>query len=143
MQELEGSSKTFVVRERHAHAWCVYWNDAAHAWIDLDTTQSDWARTEEQNASVWEPLADRWSRAWFAFAKWRWYGGAGEWQNYLLLALVSLIALLAWRVLARQRRQRKATVELVEEWLHRPGTDSEFYRIEARLAELGFGKREG
>ncbi len=143
VQEPETGSQTFLVRERQAHACCIYWNDAANGCIDLDTTPSDWAQTENQNASIWEPLSDRWSRAWFAFSKWRWYGGAGEWQNYLLLALVSLISILAWRVLARQRRRRKTEVELIEEWLALPGIDSEFYRIEARLDELGLGRREG
>ncbi len=143
VQESEKDSHRFVVRERHAHAWCVYWNDREKAWIDLDTTPADWAQTENQNASFWEPLSDRWSRAWFSFSQWRWYGGAGEWQNYLLLALVAMIALLAWRVLARQRRQRRAGGEPVEEWLQRPGLDSEFYQIEARLDELGLGRRAG
>lgn len=143
VQEPEKDTGRFIVRERHAHAWCVYWSDEAKAWLDLDTTPGDWARTEEQNASFWEPLSDQWSRAWFAFSQWRWYGGAGEWQNYLLLALVGLIALLAWRVLSRQRRQRKAEGEVAEEWLHRPGLDSEFYRIERRLDELGLGRRDG
>lgn len=143
VQEPEKDTGRFVVRERHAHAWCIYWSDEAKAWIDFDTTPGDWARTEEQNASFWEPLSDKWSRAWFAFSQWRWYGGAGEWQNYLLFALVGLIALLAWRLLARQRRQRKSDGEVAEEWLHRPGLDSEFYRIEARLDELGLGRRDG
>jgi transglutaminase-like putative cysteine protease len=143
VQEPEDGSKTFIVRERHAHAWCIYWSEAEKAWIDLDTTPSDWAQTENQNSSIWEPLSDRWSRAWFSFSKWRWYGVAGEWQNYLLTALVSLIGILAWRVLARQRRRQRSNTELSEEVLHRPGTDSEFYGVEARLAELGFGRREG
>ena len=56
---------------------------------------------------------------------------------------MSLISILAWRVLARQRRRRKTEVELIEEWLARPGIDSEFYRIEARLDELGLGRRQG
>ncbi len=143
VQEPEKGSNRFIVRERHAHAWCVYWSSGANAWIDLDTTPADWVQTENQNASFWEPLTDRWSRAWFGFSQWRWYGGASEWQNYLLLALVALIALLAWRVLARQRRQRKTQEEFSEAWLHRPGLDSEFYRVEARLDELGLGRRDG
>jgi len=143
VQEPEKGSHRFIVRERHAHAWCVYWDAATRAWVDLDTTSPDWAANESQNASFWEPLTDRWSRAWFAFSQWRWYGVAGEWQNYLLLALVGLIALLAWRVLARQRRRRKGGEEIAEEWLPRPGLDSEFYRIETRLDELGLGRRDG
>lgn len=143
VQEPEKDTGRFIVRERHAHAWCIYWSEEARAWVDLDTTPGDWARTEEQNASLWEPLTDKWSRAWFAFSKWRWYGGAAEWQNYLLLALVGFIALLAWRLLARQRRQRAVQEETAEAWLHRPGLDSEFYQVEVRLAEFGLGRREG
>ena len=143
VQEPEGNTRRFVVRERHAHAWCVYWSPVTKTWVDLDTTPSNWVGTENQNASFLEPLTDRWSRAWFAFSRWRWYGGADAWQGYLLGALLLLLALLAWRVLARQRRRRKAEVAGLEEWLHRPGTDSEFYRIEVRLEELGLGRRAG
>lgn len=143
VQEREKNSKRHIVRERHAHAWCVYWNAEEQAWIDFDTTPADWDQSEKQNASIWEPLTDRWSRAWFAFSKWRWYGGAGEWQNYLLLALAGLIVLLAWSVLARQRRQRRTSAGISEERLPRPGLDSEFYRIETRLDELGLGRRPG
>lgn len=143
VQEPERGTGRFVVRERHAHAWCIYWNAATKTWVDLDTTPGDWARTEEQNASLWEPLSDQWSRAWFAFSKWRWYGGAAEWQNYLLLALVGFIALLAWRLLARQRRQRTIQDEAQETGWTRPGLDSEFYLVEARLEALGLGRRPG
>ncbi|MEN9574718.1 MAG: hypothetical protein RL514_2573 [Verrucomicrobiota bacterium] len=143
VQEPETNSNAYVVRERHAHAWCVYWNAANKSWVDLDTTPSNWVGTENENASFLEPLTDRWSRAWFGFSRWRVYGGADAWQGYLLGALLLLLALLAWRVLARQRRRRKAEVAGIEEWLHRPGTDSEFYRIEVRLEELGLGRRAG
>ncbi len=143
VQEGEKGTSRFIVRERHAHAWCVYWDEATHTWVDLDTTSPDWVANESQNASFWEPLTDRWSRAWFSFSQWRWYGGAGEWQNYLLLALLGLIALLAWRVLARQRRRNTGAADLDEEWLHRPGLDSEFYRVEALLDARGLGRRDG
>ena len=143
VQEAEATSNSFVIRERHAHAWCVYWSEKNKTWVDLDTTPSSWVGTENENASLLEPLSDRWSRAWFAFSRWRWYGGAEEWQGYLLAVLLILLALLAWRVLARQRRRRQAEVTLGDEWLHRPGTDSEFYRIEQRLDQLGLGRRPG
>ncbi len=143
VQEPEKDSGRFLGRERHAHAWGVYWDEAANVWMDLDTTPGDWARTEEQNASFWEPLSDQWSRAWFAFSQWRWYGGAGEWQNWLLLALVVLIGLLAWRLLAHQRRQRRSSEALSETQPLRPGLDSEFYQVEARLAEHGLGRHDG
>lgn len=142
VQEPDKGSAAFIVRERHAHAWCIYWDAAASAWVDLDTTPGEWARTEEQNASIWEPLSDRWSRAWFGFSKWRWYGGAGEWQNWLLLALLGLIALLAWRLLAQQRRRRTVSSDAADAWLPRPGLDSEFFEVEGRLADLGLGRRD-
>ena len=46
-------------------------------------------------------------------------------------------------MLARQRRRHKTEAELAEEWLHRPGLDSEFYRVEAKLDQLGLGRRVG
>ena len=144
VQEAERGSDTFIVRERHAHAWCIYWDDAQKIWVDLDTTPSEWAREEAQNASFWEPLTDRWSRAVFGFSKWRYYGGAGDWQNYFLLALLALIGLLAWRLLARQRRRRRAANETSEaDRPLCPGLDSEFYQIEQQLDQLGLGRRVG
>ncbi len=144
VQEPERGTGRFVVRERHAHAWCVYWNEQTRTWVDLDTTSPDWVANERQNASFWEPLTDRWSRAWFGFSKWRWHGATGEWQNYLLLALVGLIGLLAWRILARQRRRRRKGNGLSEApptaWA---GLDSEFYRLENRLQKMGLERRPG
>ena len=144
VQEPERGTGRFIVRERHAHAWCAYWNDQTGTWVDLDTTSPDWVANENQNASVWEPLTDRWSQVWFGFSKWRWHGATGEWQNYLLLALLGMIGLLAWRILARQRRQRR-NPELAPEgtpgqW---PGLDSEFYELERRLEKLGLQRRTG
>ncbi|NBV22641.1 MAG: DUF4129 domain-containing protein [Proteobacteria bacterium] len=143
VQEPEKGTNRFIVRERHAHAWCVYWDAAHKTWVDLDTTSADWAETEKQNASFWEPLSDRWSRAWFAYSKWRWYGGAEAWQNYFLIALIVLIALLAWRILARQRRKRRGDMSAANPAFIGPGLDSEFYRIESRLETLGLGRRPG
>jgi len=144
VQEPERGTGRFIVRERHAHAWCVYWNDQTAAWVDLDTTSPDWVANENQNASVWEPLTDRWSQVWFGFSKWRWHGASGEWQNYLLLALLGMIGLLAWRILARQRRQRRnpelAPEDTPGQW---PGLDSEFYELERRLEKLGLQRRIG
>ena len=112
--------------------------------MDLDTTSPDWVANENQNASVWEPLTDRWSQVWFGFSKWRWHGASGEWQNYLLLALLGMIGLLAWRILARQRRQRRnpelAPEDTPGQW---PGLDSEFYELERRLEKLGLQRRIG
>lgn len=141
VQEQEKGSSRFIVRERHAHAWCVYWDEARKTWVDLDTTPADWALTENQNASFWEPLSDHWSRAWFGFSRWRWYGGAEAWQNYLLLALLCLIALLAWRILARQRRQRRRDEGNLDPAFTGQGLDSEFYQIESHLESLGLGRR--
>ncbi|MFA6543453.1 MAG: transglutaminase domain-containing protein [Limisphaerales bacterium] len=143
VQEPDKGVNRFIVRERHAHAWCLYWNSETKTWTDLDTTPSDWVQTENQNASPWEPLTDQWSRAWFAFSKWRWYGATGEWQNYLLFALFGLIILLAWRVLARQRRRRIEAGGSDMPTVVCPGLDSEFYQIETRLDELGLGRRPG
>ena len=71
VQERSGRNR-YVIRERHAHSWCVYYDEAARVWKDLDTTPASWSATEGALARFWEPLTDAWSRVWFEFQKLRW-----------------------------------------------------------------------
>lgn len=141
VQEVAGPRR-FVVRERHAHAWCLYYDPATLAWRDFDTTPGTWLAAEENNASFLEPLADLWSRLWFEFSKIRW--GQSTVRRYLVWVIAAAIFILAgrfflkkrWRS-ARPQRQAPAVVPL------RPGLDSEFYRIEQQLVGLGLERWPG
>ncbi len=135
VQETAGT-KSYVVRERHAHAWAMVWRNGT--WENFDTTPASWDAMERQNASFFQPLSDLWSRIVFEFSKWRY--GKTSYQTYLVWALVPLILILIWRIVRNKERKRlhdngKATSLVV--W---PGADSEFYAVQRKLIELGFSR---
>jgi hypothetical protein len=136
----EGSGKNYVVRQRHAHAWCLVWFQGA--WHDFDTTPADWNSIESAHVSFWEPVSDFFSRLWFEFSKWRW-SQSGK-RKYVLWVLIPLLVLtLAQLLLKKQwvrfQRHRK-TRALAREY---PGLDSEFYLLLQQLEEAGFKRGSG
>src|SRR5207248_1829101 len=68
VQERRGGE--YLVRARHAHAWCLAWVNGA--WQEIDNTPGVWEAVEAGRASFWEPISDGWSRLVFGFSKWRW-----------------------------------------------------------------------
>ncbi len=138
VQEKQGDE--WVVRERHAHAWCLAWVNGA--WRDLDNTPGSWSATEAARASAWERITDAWSKMWFKFSEWRW--GKGEWRRYLIWVLVPLIGLTGWRLMSQKQWSRaKDKRQAGADSVTRFGLDSEFYLIERKLIERGFERREG
>ena len=130
----EKSGRGFVVRGRHAHAWCLAWVNGA--WHDFDVTPASWNEAEAAQSRWFEILADGWSRVWFEFSKWRW--SQGSWSRYLFYALIPLLLILLGRLFVGRRWRRQRTKKLSDTAkLARPGSDSEFYQVEARLLELG------
>jgi protein-glutamine gamma-glutamyltransferase len=141
VQERKGDQ--FVIRERHAHAWTLFWDESSHAWRDLDTTPGGWEEVEkEANASVLEPVKDFFSNLWHEFSLWRWTGDNTALRRYLLLAIVLLVIVLAWRLIHGRKRAKKTTLRGAGvEAMTRQGIDSAFYEIERRLAALGLERR--
>ncbi len=136
----ERSGQEFVVRGRHAHAWCLAWvNDA---WHDLDTTPGSWLQAEEKNASLWEPFSDFWSQAWFQFQKFRW--GKSTVRQYvpwvLLGLLLAVTARLFWKSQWKRRHADPKLTPVNAAW---PGLDSEFFEVEHTLADRGFTRHSG
>jgi protein-glutamine gamma-glutamyltransferase len=129
-----------VVRERHAHAWCLAWIN--QHWQDVDTTPASWSAIERSHVSIWEPVRDFFSRAWFEFSRWRW-GHAG-WKRYLLWLIVPLLALAVGKLLIERQwsRARRPGERLgaARSW---PGRDSEFYLIQEELARIGVSPQPG
>ena len=138
----EGSGNRYVVRMRDAHAWCLVWNQRAGVWQNFDTTPGSWVADEEQHASALQFVSDGWSWIQFQFAKFRW--GQSQVQQYVLWALVPVLGLLLYLIVFRssRRRHRPKLGEAPEpgNW---PGLDSEFYRLEQKLAEHGFTRAPG
>jgi protein-glutamine gamma-glutamyltransferase len=138
VQEKQG--RQWVVRGRHAHAWCLAWVN--NAWHDIDNTPADWSAIEDARASWWEGISDQGSRLWYEFSKWRW--GGGEWKRYLLWLVVPLILLLAGRLYFRKQWTRSgARVSKPAPPTAWPGLDSEFYAVERAMAERGLQRRSG
>jgi hypothetical protein len=142
LHEYSGLEQALVARDRHAHAWTLYWDGAR--WRDLDATPPDWRPMEAEGASALERLSDLWSWLRFRFDQWRWRqdrGGLPAWTLWLIVPL----ALFLLRRLARKRRIRRRAAAPVSAVPPEPppGADSPFYQIEARLTALGHPRRAG
>ncbi len=129
---------TYLVRERHQHAWALVYHSDTHIWEQIDTTPSTWDQADAQ-ASWWESISDFLSSLAFDYSKWRWnkmsFARGAEW----ILAPMSLY--LIWRILSTQRRRRSAEtagVSLAEpSW---PGLDSELFLIHHRMSGGRFAR---
>ncbi len=123
------SGHGYVVRERDAHAWCLVWDERTKIWQDFDTTPASWIAVENNHASALQWLSDSWSWVKFQIAKFRW--GQVNLRQYLLWALVPVLAFLLFRIIFRQRRKGRIQAKnnssgAVIFW---PGLDSEFYAL--------------
>lgn len=139
VQESAGPGK-FVIRGRHAHAWCIYWDAGARLWRELDATPGTWLGIEENQRAWWEPAADVLSWLYWQFSRLRW--GQGHLRQYVFYVLVGAVALLATRFIweARRRRRRSSARTGAGDALQRRGLDSEFYAVEKRLAQVGLAR---
>ena len=138
VQEYSPFEKSYVVRQRHAHAWTLAYVDGA--WRDVDTTPASWPEIERSRSSFLEPLNDRLSWARLRFALWRAglarSGGHGP-AAWLLLS--ALTAWIFWKAAAVFRASRRADRESESAPVF-SGADSEFYEIEAHLGRSGFAR---
>lgn len=129
------------VRDRDAHAWAVALIDGR--WIPVDTTPPVWRQADNENVSIWEPLYNRLSDIYFAYALWRW-GEDRNLSNYMLWLLIPMILYLG-RNLFRHRKTRLegAAGDQQPEAAAWPGADSPFYRVEQALLSKGYDRFEG
>jgi protein-glutamine gamma-glutamyltransferase len=142
VHEANGDNQ-YVVRERDAHAWCLAWDGATKTWEDFDTTPGSWIATESQGASAMQSIKDFFSWLHFQFSKFRW--GQTNLRRYILWAVIPMLAFLLYQIVFRRGRKRRAqksgNKNLAEiAW---PGLDSEFYRLEKRLAARGIPRQPG
>jgi hypothetical protein len=136
----EKAGKSYVVRERDAHAWCLVWNQEQQIWENFDTTPTSWIAAEASRASPLQFLSDAWSRMVYELAKLRW--GQSKLREYFLWALIPILGVLLFRVVLRSRRHRRSrsSDKAVSRYAG-PGLDSEFYQLETRLAARGIRRR--
>jgi hypothetical protein len=135
----EGAGQKYVVRQRDAHAWCLVWDKDEGRWRDFDPTPPSWVAAESERDSRWQALLDAWSWLSFEFSKFRW--GQTNLRQYILWALVPILGVLLYQIIARSRRRSRRQQEDANEGLPWPGLDSEFYQFERRLAALGLARQ--
>ena len=134
--------RRWVVRARDAHAWTLAWVDGA--WVEVDTTPPVWIAEETGPESAWQPLSDLWEWTTFLLSRWRWSERQDRLTGSLGWLLIPLIAVLAWRLWARRRvGPTAAPAGPGAGRVPGAGHDSEFYRVERRLSELGFERPPG
>lgn len=140
VQEPSRLERSYVVRQRHAHAWALVYEEGV--WRDFDTTPSGWGGLEAEQASFLEPLRDLWAWASFRFSRWRWSEpAAASRKPYLWLLVLPLLAL-GWKLVRELRAERVLAHKVgAKRQTPLPGKDSEFYRVEAALAAEGRGRR--
>ncbi len=133
---LEGS---FVVRQRHAHAWALAYVDGA--WTDVDTTPISWGLVERSRASRLEPLSDaaEWARLRLALWRLRLAHADARGPTAWVLLLV-LSAWIAWKAADLLRSSRLAAAAVAAPPVL-PGADSEFYAVAELLSRAGLGRR--
>lgn len=136
----EPSGRRYVVRERHAHAWCLVYHDGF--WHDFDPTPSGWFQREAQGASPFEWLADLGSRLWFEFTKFR--HSQSRTRTFLLWLVLPLLAISFWQLIAgKQWKRARLNPTLAATRSSYPGLDSELYQLERLLAQQGFVRSSG
>jgi hypothetical protein len=132
--------RSFVVRQRDAHAWCLVWNEDKGIWQDFDATPGSWVEAEAARASTFQRLSDFWDNIWFQVSKFRW--GQTNLRKYILIGTAPILTILLVQVIfkrrARARKQTGAENKLAEIW---PGQDSDFYQLEVRLSQAGVERR--
>jgi transglutaminase-like putative cysteine protease len=139
--EWSAIERRWLVRSRDAHAWAVAWIDGA--WVEVDTTPPEWMPIERGPDSIWQSAADLWEWGSFLISRWRWSERQDRLAGNLGWLLLPLITILAWRLWARRRVSARVVVAPAAAPPPSAGGDSEFYRVERRLGDLGFTRQAG
>jgi hypothetical protein len=127
VQDWSTWENAWIVRQRHAHAWARAF--VAGRWTDIDTTPAAWFSEEESLAPSGQKLVD-----FFRWAGFRWSTRDDRETRYLAWGVVALAALiLVWKLVTEGGLVRLAE-RIGGAKSSRPGSDSEFYAIEAQLA---------
>ncbi|MGA1825696.1 MAG: DUF4129 domain-containing transglutaminase family protein [bacterium] len=137
VHEFSDMENSYIVRERHAHAWCLAY--VGGAWHDFDTTPAAWIDHEENTAFKGRFFIDFLSWIRFKISAWRWQEEKSHLLNYMGWLLAALILYYAAKLYGNKKVTRITKEQKSKNALNEnPGHDSEFYLIEKRLHEMGF-----
>jgi hypothetical protein len=123
---------TYLIRERHAHAWALVYHSDSETWEQIDNTPAGWVEAQEK--PWWESATDFFSNLYFQFSKWRW--GKTSFARYAEGLLVPLILYLLVRIVTSQHRKPPSAAGSDAQEPVWPGLDSELFLINRRLSEV-------
>jgi hypothetical protein len=133
----------YIARSRDAHSWAMAYINGS--WQVVDTTPSEWAPYEDENASLIQPLMDLFS--WFSYriAQFQTRDELEEEQsNYnLLYLLIPLVMILIWRLYFKERIQQRKKRHKKKKLFNVQGNDSRFYELVKALNNAGYLRRKG
>lgn len=138
VQEYSRLEKSYIVRQRHSHAWTLAYEGGI--WRDFDTTPDTWSAVESEGTPWWSPMGDLWSWMKYQVSRWRWEPReSGPRSPWVWVGLALLLAMAARQ--AMQMRSRAVIAGRAGPRPASPGRDSEFYLIEKALSAKGWGRR--
>lgn len=133
----ERSGDSYIVRERHAHAWATAYVDGE--WIEVDTTPADWEQEEYQDFPFYQGFKEWLSGLGFAFTEFRWLSTTG-WIGTAAPWIIAVMAIyLGWRIFGKRLRRTGSGLR-EGDW---PGLDSEVFVLERKLSSVGLGREAG
>lgn len=135
----EQSGSGYVVRMRDGHAWTLVWDKRNHVWQNFDTTPGTWVGEEEDRASPFQFLSDFQSWAQYQILRFFYYSHSNI-REYIFWALIPALAFLLYRIFRSSRRYQEDEKPAGTD---RPGLDSEFYRLERKLIQMGSVREPG
>ncbi len=103
VQEYSDLEKMFIVRSRHAHAWCLVYVNGA--WRDFDTTPPSWADIENTQAPIFTYVHDLWQRAVFLFSQWRRGLGITRFRSLSIWGLGAAVIFFAWKIYKTRKKR--------------------------------------
>jgi transglutaminase-like putative cysteine protease len=140
VQEYSYLESTYIVRKRHAHAWALAYFGGK--WQEIDNTPSDWAVTEAEQSSLWQPIQDVYDWLTYKFYQWRWSEQEIDDRWLLGLAIVLMLVLL-WRLYFKQRVTTQIAHQTNVVQFSPQGEDSPFFKILTQLEHAGYQRHQG
>jgi hypothetical protein len=142
VQEYSERERSFLIRQRHAHAWVEARVDGN--WVEVDTTPSTWISAEEGTASFWQPVFDLAYFVSLHLSEWKrdLVTGNHHWLVRLLgIAIVVAIGWLGGIGAKKMWKRRKSGTAAVREQ-HQPASARvwAFRELEREFAALGLGR---
>ncbi len=142
VQEYSQREKSFLIRQRHAHAWVEARVDGN--WVEVDTTPSVWISAEEGSASFWQPVLDLANFLSFRLSEWGRGLVAEKSYSLIWLLVIIMVVTTGWLggIRAKRMWKLKKTEAAAIRGQHHPASVEvcAFRELEREFAALGLGR---